>query len=221
LAQTPWFGVKDKPGTTPGFMFFLLILPCFLVVILLLLAAMQYKQMRSFLSDKPFGAAVLPESPEAQAHVVDTLRAFFGDTAADTLALGAPDLNYLIRSSAALRKTGWHYAIGLEDTVFTASNSLPVQEMRGPASWIARVMRMRGYLNSVMKGYPELKDRQITLVPVSATMNGIKAPLTALTRKGNLSLREWVEDKAFFDQAVAQLSEVKVAGDKLLLVKRR
>ena len=93
--------------------------------------------------------------------------------------------------------------------------------MRGPASFVAKVTRMRGYLNSVMKGYPELKAGQITLVPVSATMNGVNAPLTALSRNGNVNIRDWVEDKDFYDRAVAQLAEIKIRGGRLLLIKRR
>jgi hypothetical protein len=220
MAQTPSMGGRGN-GPLPGFMIFLLLVPCFFLILVFLLGAMQYKQMKSLVADRPLPFDSLPESPRAQAALADTLRAFFAGNTHDTLALGPEQVNQLVRASDALKKSGWEYRIGLEDSLFTAANSLPVQQMKGPASLIVKLMRMRGYLNSVMKGYPELKGDSISLVAVSATMNGAEAPQSALSRKGNVNPREWVEDKAFYDKAVSELSEVKVRGGRLLLIKRR
>jgi hypothetical protein len=218
MAQTPAPGKGNAP--LPGFMIFLFLVPGFFLVLLFLLGAMQYKQMKSLLSPNPMVAAAEVDSGVGRG-LVDTLRTFFTGNTRDTLSLSAEDVDRLVRASDALKKAGWEYRISLEDTLFSAANSLPVEQMKGPASYIVKLMRMHGYLNSTMKGYPQLKDGNIELVAVSATMNGAEAPKSALSRKGNVNPREWVEDKTFYDDAVEQLSEVKVRGGRLLLIKKR
>lgn len=205
----------------PGFGIFILLVPCFLLFLLFLLGAMQYKQVKSLMSPAPLSLPPIADSTGSRAHAVDTLRAFFQGNTRDTLALDAAQLDALVGASEALRKAGWEYRMGLEDTLFTAANSLPVGKMKGPASLVVKLMRMHGYLNSVLKGYPIFKDGRLELTASAATMNGADAPQSALSRNGNVDVREWVEDKSFYDDAVAKLSDVKIAGGRLLLIKRR
>ena len=84
---------------------------------------------------------------------------------------------------------------------------------------MARILRVRGYLNSEMRGYPLLEGGRLYLVPVSAVMNGVAAPASVLSSKGKLEPREWVSDKEAFDRAAARLSAVKIRGGRLLLIR--
>lgn len=195
-------------------------MPAFLLLIVLLLLVMQYKQLRSFVSEKSMPISAVPASIEAQEAVLAKVRGFIADTAADTLSISSDEVNHLIRTSRSLNELKLDYHLELEDTLLVARNSLPVTSMHGLPALLAKVTGIRGYLNSVMKGYPELKEGRITMVPVSAVMNGVPAPASVLTSKGMLDIREWVADKAIYDQAMAVLAEVKIRAGLLLLIKR-
>lgn len=212
-------GGGDGAGTLPGFWLFVILVPCFFLIILLLLAAMQYKQMKTFISDSPAVLDTIPDSAAAEARVSESVRAFFRD-GGDTLSLGTAEANHMVRACEALERAGWRYHITLEDSLFSAASSTPAREMHGPASVIAKVMRMEGWMNSVIRARPELKDGKLTLVPVAAEMNAVKAPASVLSKKGAVDPREWVADKAFYDSALAALAEVKVERGRLLLVKK-
>jgi hypothetical protein len=71
-----------------------------------------------------------------------------------------------------------------------------------------------------MKGYVSLEKGKISLVPVSATMNGIVAPVSVLNRKGGIDPTEWIEDRGLYNRALSQLSEIKVQNGTLVFVKR-
>jgi hypothetical protein len=208
------------------FFIFLLLMPAFLVLIFLILMAMQYKQLKALVSPRPAELPQVQTSPESQARVRAMLDSFFlapGAVAAgntrDTLALDAAELNDMIRGSDALENLGLDYRLSLEDTLLVARNSLPVDRMKGLLAALAKVLRVRGYLNSVMKGYPKLEGGKLYLIPVAAIMNGISAPPSVLSSKGKIEAREWASDKDAFDRAVAHLAEVKILGGRLLLIR--
>jgi hypothetical protein len=218
----------ESPHVAKGpFFIFLMMMPAFLVLIVIMLVVMQYKQLRSFVSEKPMTMAVVPESPQAQQQAREKVTGFFaarGETSKagpETLSISAEEVNHLTRSSKSLSDLKLGYHLDLEDTLLVARNSLPVTSLRGTLAAMAKVLKMKGYLNSEMKGYPEFKDGKITLVPTSAVMNGMPAPVSVLESKGRIDLREWVADKEFYDNAIANLSEVKIHDDHLLLIKKR
>ncbi|MDB5102455.1 MAG: hypothetical protein JWP91_144 [Fibrobacteres bacterium] len=222
-------GMQPPPAKGPFFIF-LLMMPAFILLIILLLVVMQYKQLHSFVSPQPMPLSVIPDSPEAQERARARITDFLGDTARDsattavhrpdTLIVSAEEINQLARSSRTLSDMKLDYHLDLEDTLLVARNSLPVEHLRGFLATMARVLRVKGYLNSEMKGYPEFKDGTITIVPTSAVMNGQAAPVSVLG-KGKLDVRDWVEDKAVFDRALAHLADVKIRDDHLILIKKR
>jgi hypothetical protein len=205
------------------FFIFLLLMPAFLVVIFMILLAMQYKQLKTLVSPHPSELPEIQTSAESRARVLARLDSFLvaprPSNTQDTLSLAAADLNDLIRSSEALEKLHLDYHLSIEDTLLTARNSLPVEHLKGVLATLAKVLRVRGYLNSEMKGYPLLEGGKIYLVPVSAVMNGVAAPPSVLSSKGKLEPREWVSDKAAFDRAAARLSAIRVRGGRLLLIR--
>ena len=137
----------------------------------------------------------------------------------DTLSLDPADLNDIIRGSESLEKLQLDYHLSLEDTLLVARNSLPVDRLSGVLATLAKVLRVHGYLNSEMKGYPVLEAGKIYLVPVAAIMNGVPAPPSVLSSKGKLEPREWVTDKQAFDRVTAGLSAIKIRGGRLLLIR--
>ena len=205
-----------------SFWLYLLFLPAFFLLILAMLVGMQYKQLKAVVSPVRRELPVLVKSPEAESLVLGKIREFFALAASgDTLALSAEELNHWIRTSASLEKLDYNYYLELQDTLLVASNSLPVASLRGGLALLVKAMGVNGYLNSEMRGYPSLKNGAVELVPVSASMNGRPAPASALSSKGNVNPREWVADTLFYDQALSRLSDVKVQGGTLLLIKRR
>ena len=217
-------GIEGGPGNAPfhktSFLIYLLFVPAFLLLMVLLLLIMQYKQLKILVAPEPTAYVPVPESSAAQDSLVDLLKSFFAAPGADTLALSSTDLNHLIRASRTIRDLGWDYHLELEDTLLLARTSLPAQEMTGPAGKLIRLMRIKGYLNSEVRIRPKLQPGKLILDPVSAVMNGQAAPPTALTKQGELNPRDWVEDKDGFDKAVARLDTVRIRDGKLLLVRK-
>lgn len=260
---------RNKSGNQPlqkgPFFIFLMLLPAFVVVFVMILLAMQYKQLRAFVAPQPVELPKIETSREAQEQVRTRLRDFLNGSPAsastsgtaampapsapsaaspassepadsaranvtpglsasaeahDTLALTAADLNQLIRSSESLEKLQLDYHLELQDTVLVARNSLPVEKLIGPLATLAKLMRIKGFLNSEMKGYPSFADGKVIVVPVAAVMNGLPAPVSVLNAKGKLDLREWVGDKDFYDKAIAGLGEIRIRGGRLLLIRR-
>ncbi len=232
-------GASPNVAKGPFFLFFLM-MPAFVVLILILLVAMQYKQLRAFVSPQPMELRVVPESRDAQEQVRVKLKAFLaakpapgaasGDSApgdpargnaGDTLSLGSEEINHLARSSRPLADLKLDYQLDLEDTVLIARNSLPVEKLRGALSTLAKLLRIHGYLNSEMCGYPVFKDGKLIVVPSAAKMNGMAAPVSVLGTRGQLDVRDWVSDKDLYDQAMASLSDLRIRGGKLILIKRK
>jgi hypothetical protein len=207
-----------------SFLVFLLFLPAFLLIILAILVAMQYKQLRAFVSPNSMELFKVPVSSEAQAQVVAKLRAFSsqgeGDTFGDTLALSAEEINHLLRSSPSLEALQLDYHMELKDSLLIARNSLPVERLHGALSFLAKTLRVRGFLNSEMRGHVEFEKNKIKLVPISATMNGVVAPVSVLNRKGGVDPAEWIEDKEFYTRFVGLLSAIEIRNGSLLFIKR-
>jgi hypothetical protein len=224
-------GGSDPTFFKGSFLIFLIFLPAFLLIILTLLLAMQYKQLKAFTSPNAVEMATVPKSPEAEAKVYAKVHAFFAaDSSAkdstakggtDTVVLSAEEINHLIRTSKSLSELNLDYHMDMVDTLLVARNSLPVTHLNGVLSLLSKVLHVRGYLNSDMRGYPSLEKGQVSLIPVTATMNGLQAPVSVLNRKGGIDPSEWVADRSFYDQAVARLAGIKVYKGSLLLIKRR
>jgi hypothetical protein len=201
---------------------------------------MQYKQLHAFVSDKPMAMESIPVSPEAQEQVLAKVRAFVAPPAAggplaaggpvppsgsegaggDTLALSGDDITHLSRTSKVLNDQHFDYNLDLSDSLLVARNSLSVSTLRGGLGTLAALLRVKGFLNSEMHGYPEFKEGKITMIPVGAVMNGMPAPASVLNQKGPIDVRDWVADKDFYDKALRNLSEVKVSQGRLLLIRK-
>ncbi|MEO7423902.1 MAG: hypothetical protein ABI036_01875 [Fibrobacteria bacterium] len=235
-SQAPRGGTGgDEPVIAKGpFFLFLLMMPAFILIIGMLLVAMQYKQLHAFVSDKPMAMESIPVSAEAQEQVLAKVRAFIAPPASggpvlpsgseraggDTLALSGDDITHLSRTSKVLNDQHFDYNLALSDSLLVARNSLSVSTLRGGLGTLAALLRVKGFLNSEMHGYPEFKEGKITMIPVGAVMNGMPAPASVLSQKGPIDVRDWVTDKDFYDQALRNLSEVKVSQARLLLIRK-
>ncbi len=210
----------NEDFTKISFTLFLILMPAFLIIIATLLLAMQYKQLHAFVSPQKMPMVEIARSAEAEAQIQARVQDFFRSKA-ESLSLDAPDLNHFLRTSASLMAQNLDYHIEIQDTLFLAKNSLPVEHLHGVLAFLARLLHVKGFLNSEMGGYPEFSKGRIHLIPVTATMNGIKAPISVLDKKGDIDPRDWVENKDFYDSAMTLLSEIKFRQGRLLFVKRR
>ena len=208
------------------FFIFLFLMPAFLFLIFLILVAMQYKQLKALVSPRPMELPQVESTPESQARIRSKLDSFLlaprpqaAGSVRDTLALEAADLNDLVRGNEALEKLHLDYHLSLEDTLLVARNALPVERLNGVLATLAKTLRVRGWLNSEMKGYPSLEAGKLFAIPVKAVMNGVAAPPSVLSSKGKLEVRQWAGNPQAFDRALANLAEVKIRGGRLLLIR--
>ncbi len=150
---------------------------------------------------------------------VAKIHRFFSTDSLDTLALSVEEINHLIRSSKSLNALKLDYHLDMQDTLIIARNSLPVSHLDGILSFLSKFLGVTGFLNSEMRAYPFLDKGIVTLVPVSATMNGIEAPVSVINRKGGIAISEWIEDQDFYHQVLSHLAAVKVRQGSLLIIK--
>lgn len=216
--------LEGGPGNAPfhksSFLIYILFVPAFLILMVMLLLVMQYKQLKILTSPAPADFERIPESKSAEDSVAALVKAFLAAPGADSVALTAADFNHLARSSGHLRTLGWTYHLSFEDTLAVARTSVPATEMTGPAGKLIRLMRIKGWLNSEVRIRPRLGDGKLIVDPVSAVMNGEAAPPTALTKQGEMNPREWVSDKAAYDSAVGRLEAVRIRNGRLILVRK-
>jgi hypothetical protein len=222
------------------FFIFLVLMPGFIFLIVLILLAMQYKQLKALVSPQPMPMAEVVSTPESRARVASRIDSFLVRTPApapssrsdsaslppasvasarDTLFLDATDLNDLIRAGEGMRKFQVDYHLSLEDTLIVARNAMPVERLNGFLATLAKIFGVHGFLNSEMKGYPLLESGKLFVVPVAAVMNGVAAPASVLSSKGKIEVREWASDTDAYDRAVKNLSGVAIRGGRLLLIR--
>lgn len=185
---------------------------------------MQYKQLRAFVAPQAIELVTIPVSREAEVQVVTKLRDFFtpgsDDSLSDTLALSVTEINHLIRTSQSLEALHLDYHMDIQDTLLVAHNSLPVDRLNGLLSLLAKTLHVKGFLNSEMRGYVSLTKDGVNIVPVSATMNGVAAPISVLNRKGGIDPSEWIADRDFYRRCLARLSGIAIRNGSLLFIKR-
>lgn len=220
FSKAPEGGPGNGPFHKSSFLIYLLFVPAFLLLMVLLIVAQQYKQLKILVAPAPVDLPYAPQSRSAEDRVTAALKAFLEAPGADTLALSAEDLNHLARASRTIREMGWKYHLEMADTLAVIKTSFPASEMRGPAGKLIRLMRVEGYLNSEIHAYPRLDQGKLILVPLRARMNGEAAPPTALTKQGDLNPRDWVEDRAAYDRALARLASVRIRDGRLLIVRK-
>jgi hypothetical protein len=193
-------------------------------LVIILLGVMQWKQLRILVAKEPVAIEHVPESEAAEDSLVALVRGFLAenpaDTLSDTLVLSAWDVNHLVRTSPTIDTLGWRYHIGFQDSVAVVKTSVPTEKMTGPVSYLIRIMRVKGYLNSEVHVRPDLRDGKLVLTPIRARMNKEAAPPTALTKQGDLEPRDWAADKHAFDSALANLESIEVTDRGLVLVRK-
>lgn len=207
------------------FLLFVLFVPCFLLLIFALLLAMQYKQLRAFISPQPIELEVIPKSLESEVAILNRVHEFFAAEnkvkgLSDTLTLSVADMNHLVRTSQTLSSLNLDYHLDLLDTIFIARNSLSSSHLSGILSLLSKVLNVKGYLNSEMKAYPVIEKGAIKLMPLAAIMNGLDAPVSVLNRKGGVEISEWVTDQTFYHLVLSRLQSVQIRDSKLLLIKQ-
>lgn len=221
-------GLEGGPGNAPfhksSFLIFLLFVPLFAVLVVLLLGVMQWKQLRILVAQEPAGIEHVPESEAAEDSLAALVKGFLADGRADslpdTLVLSARDVNHFVRISPTIDSLGWRYHIGFQDSVAVVRTSVPTEKMTGPVSYLIRIMRVKGYLNSEVHVRPDLRNGKLILTPIRARMNREAAPPTALTKQGDLEPRDWAADKQAFDRALANLESIEIDDRGLILVRK-
>lgn len=221
-------GVEGGPGNAPfhksSFLIFLLFLPLFVALVIILLGVMQWKQLRILVAKEPVAIDHVAESQAAEDSIAALVKGFLADGRADSLpdslVLSAWDVNHLVRTSPTIDSLGWRYHIGFQDSVAVVKTSVPTEKMTGPVSYLIKIMRVKGYLNSEVHVRPDLRNGKLMLTPIRARMNKEAAPPTALTKQGDLLPRDWAADKPAFDRALGNLESIEVTDRGLVLVRK-
>ena len=110
-----------------------------------------------------------------------------------------------------------------EEPLLVVESSRPLNALNGR---IARVFQriapvQDGWLNARMEGLPELKAGQLAFAPERGFMNEAKVPRAAMTKRGGMSPKDFLEPAALprYAALIAVLDTVYWNGAAVVLVR--
>lgn len=190
-----------------SFLFFIVLAPACLLAVAAIVLTLQYRQFQTLVSPD---STVEPPPPlsaglEAAAPVLAAISRFTEGTGSDTLALSPDDLNRLAGASTVLRRERirFRFSAGLTTTpnpeaaesLLVVESSRTVDDLKGKVAWVFKRLSpiADGWLNARMEGLVELKNNQLAFAPERGFMNQTKVPKAAMTKRGGMSPRDFIE----------------------------
>lgn len=174
-----------------AFILFLLLAPACFVVVIGIVAVLQYRQFRLFVSPRPAVEALAMTASDSARHeaLTTSLSAFAAGTGPDTVTLSPSDLTLLASASPVASLQGIHIRILGGDSLLVSESSRRVDALQGHlAGLFKRFSPVKdGWLNARIEGTPDWHDGVLALAPDRGFLNGVKVPHTALEKHGGLS----------------------------------
>lgn len=218
-----------------SFIFFIILAPACLLTVAAIVLTLQYRQFRSMVAPDSAVPPMVstPESFQGSATILQALASFTAGEGTDSLAVTPQDLNDLVTIAPALERENMRFrfsvapasASGNDDrTLLAVESSRPLNALNGRLAWIFQRITpvQEGWLNARLEGLPELKSRQLAFAPERGFMNDARVPKAAITKRGGMSPRDFLEPEAFprYDSLLAVLDTVLWTGDAVVLVRR-
>jgi hypothetical protein len=209
-----------------AFVLFLLLAPaCFLVVIGIV-AALQYRQFRLLVSPRPAVEALAMTASDSARHdaLTAALSAFAAGTGPDTVVLSPSDLTLLASASPMASLQGIRIRILGGDSLLASESSRRVEALQGHlAGLFKRFSPVKdGWLNARIEGTPDWRDGILSLTPDRGFLNGVKVPRTALEKHGGLSPRDFLapEQLPAYKDFLTALDTVTYEDGKILVIRK-
>ncbi len=218
-----------------SFLFFIVLAPACLLAVVAIVMTLQYRQFRSLVSPvstvSPMTAS--PETRVAAHAMLRALDAFTAGEGSDSLALAPDDLNALVALSPVLEREAMRFRFSIapassprDETgpLLAVESSRPLNALNGRLAWIFQRITpvQEGWLNARLEGLPELKSRQIGFAPERGFMNGARVPRAAITKRGGMSPKDFLEPGAMprYEAMLAVLDTVYWDGRAAILVRK-
>lgn len=193
-----------------SFLFFIVLAPACLLAVAAIVLTLQYRQFQALVSPTSTVAPPRPlsEGRESAAPVLASIARFTEGAGPDTLALSPDDLNRLAAASTVLRREQirFRFSAGLTTTpnldvaesLLVVESSRTVTDLNGKVAWIFKRISpiADGWLNARMEGLVELKKNDLAFAPERGFMNLTKVPKAAMTKRGGMSPRDFIEASA-------------------------
>jgi|SRR5690606_9946289 len=217
-----------------SFLVFLVLAPACLLAVAAIVMTLQYRQFRTLVAPE---SAVAAKEPPPESHhlaqdVLTGLAAFRQGAGPDTVVIPPEALNALVLNSPVLKreKIRFHFSVtpanvkdSAEGTLLSVESSRPLNALNGRLAWIfQKIAPMEnGWLNARLEGLPELKNRQLSLAPERGFMNDARVPKAAITKRGGMSPKDFLEPSAVppYDSLVSVLDTVYWDGTAVVLVR--
>lgn len=217
-----------------SFLFFLVLAPACLLVVAAIVITLQYRQFRTLVAPESAVAAAepTPDSRLLADDVLASLAAFRQGEGPDSLAVPPEALNALVLNSPVLKRENirFHFAVtpanvrdSTEGTLLSVESARPLGALNGRLAWIFQKITPieDGWLNARLDGLPELKSRQLSFTPERGFMNEARVPKAAITKRGGMSPKDFLEPAALpqYDSLVSVLDTVYWDGTAVILVR--
>lgn len=218
-----------------SFLFFIILAPACILAVATIVLTLQYRQFRALVA--PVSTVEppppLPESREAANLILAAIAQFSDGLGSDTLKLSPDDLNRLTAASPVLRREQirFRFSAGLTTTpnseaaesLLVVESSRTVADLEGKAAWVFKRISpiADGWLNARMEGLVELKKNELAFAPERGFMNATKVPKAAMTKRGGMSPRDFLEaaEASRYAALIAALDTAYWDGRAVVLVR--
>lgn len=215
-----------------SFLFFILLAPACLAAVGGIVGVLQYKQYRAMVSPEALVPAFA--ATEGDLSRVDSLTAAFAafsrGEGPDTLRLFPRDLTLLASSGAAgsavaaIHEQGFRFRFTPGDSLLVVESSRGVDALSGRLAWLFKRFAPveDGWLNARMEGRPEWKSGVLSFAPERGLLNETKVPRAALTKRGGLSPKDFLDPRFEPEYAafLAALDTVAYEDGEVLIVRK-
>ena len=234
-----------------SFLFFIVLAPACLLAVAAIVLTLQYKQFRTMVSpasaveefvpteadvlrlaalENAFAVFASSAPPLDSATASGTASASAADTTgstgyADSLRLSPHDLTLLAAASPVARGQGLRFRFADGDSLITVESARRVDALQGRVAWVFRRITpiADGWLNARMEGLPVWKARALSFEPEKGYLNGAKVPRAALSKRGGLSPKDFLDPRhePAYTAFLAAIDTVVYVDGNVVIVRRK
>jgi hypothetical protein len=184
----------------PSLFLFVLLAPAGFALIFAIIIIMQAKQFMAMVAPTPLEWTVPEQSDSIRQASVLKLNLWLDGQGSDSVFLTESDVQAWVDIIPSV--DGKRYGATVGDSTFKLLSTQPVSQLKGRLDFLFHRLGKSGYLNAVIEGVPGKEDDKFGLIPLRATLDEVKIPIIALSKRGDLG----VED--FWKEAGARSAEL-------------
>lgn len=210
-----------KPGSLhkPSFLLFILLAPAGFALIGAIILILQAKQFMAMVAPEPMEIPVPLQADRLRSESGLRLEEWLAGQGPDTVSLTEAEMQAW---AAVIPSTdGKRYGLRLGDSTLDLLSTQPVSALKGRLDFLFQRLGKGGYLNAAIEGIPGTDGEKFGLVPLRATLDEVKVPLVALTKRGDLGVEDfWPASAPWKKEWKTHLDTAFISDGRLIGVRK-